>query len=66
MSINDAIIVHGAVETDCAVLNDLVEEIKCSKCGQVIRGAAGVTLTSVLNISASEKATCPFCGTTNN
>ena len=65
MRLSEAIIVRGAVETDVAVINDIVEEKKCPKCGQMITVAGGITLSSVLNIQAgSESAACPHCSAT--
>jgi len=60
MNLADAIIVSGAVERGGVVINDIVEDKKCTKCGQTVKTAAGITLSSVLNIRAGE-ALCPHC-----
>ena len=61
MKTKGAIVITGAVENDVAIINDLVEERKCPKCGQLIKVGANVLLTSVLNISANDHAACPQC-----
>jgi DNA-directed RNA polymerase subunit RPC12/RpoP len=61
MRLADAIVITGAIESEGVVINDLVEDKRCAKCGQLVKTAAGVTLTSVLNIRAGEEATCPHC-----
>jgi DNA-directed RNA polymerase subunit RPC12/RpoP len=60
MNLADAILVTGAVERGGVVINDIAEDKSCSKCGQSVKTAAGVTLSSVLNIRAGE-AQCPHC-----
>jgi DNA-directed RNA polymerase subunit RPC12/RpoP len=61
MKLADAIVITGAIESEGVVLNDLVAEKVCVKCGHTVKAAAGVTLSSVLNIRAGEEATCPNC-----
>ena len=61
MRLADAIVITGAIESEGVVINDLVEEKMCAKCGQMVKTAGGITLSSVLNIRAGSEAQCPNC-----
>ena len=61
MNLADVIVVKGAVENEGVIINDLVADKTCPKCGHLVRTAAGITLSGVLNVRAGSEAMCPNC-----